>query len=322
VRKRRSVSRTAGAMLFAAAAIQMFGQGNRPLIENVVVDSANHQLDIRGMNLTGNKGTSILFNGALLPVVSASDTLIVAGLTPIPAAGDYLLALSTGPGASDFDTFNVPIGGGGPQGPAGPQGPPGAPGSPGPPGSPGAPGPVGPIGPAGPPGSFNGLREYTESGTFTVPSGVSKLLVEIYGGGGGGACGVGGGGAYARSVINVVAGQTLTVIVGGGGNNSVGVLCVDRVGEDGGTSQILAGSTSLLAAAGGRGAVANGFGLGGPATAGAAISHAGVDGQTIHVPSGYSVIGFPGTVAGGGNTFTFAVPFPANGAPGYVLLMW
>ena len=97
--KSMAVSRLAGAMLCAAAATQMLGQANRPLIENVALDTAKHQLDIRGLNLAGDKGTSLLFDGAALPVVSVSATLVVASLTPIPAAGAYLLVLSIGPGS-------------------------------------------------------------------------------------------------------------------------------------------------------------------------------------------------------------------------------
>jgi hypothetical protein len=79
----------------------------------------------------------------------------------------------------------------GPVGTSGPQGPQGLP------GQMGLQGPPGPPGSAGPPGSgvggFNGIQEFTQSGTFTVPAGVTHLLVELWGGGGGGGGGFVGG---------------------------------------------------------------------------------------------------------------------------------
>jgi hypothetical protein len=92
----------------------------------------------------------------------------------------------------------------------------------------------------------------------------------------------------------------------------------------------LAGSTTLLQAAGGGGALYDGVtaGLGGAATVGAMISHKGLDGNPLapfdQVPSGYSVIGFHVNFSTGGgsanavNNFLFG----GGGAPGYVLLMW
>ncbi|ERM83492.1 hypothetical protein P872_00220 [Rhodonellum psychrophilum GCM71 = DSM 17998] len=67
-------------------------------------------------------------------------------------------------------------------------------------------------------------------GTFTVPSGVTSITLEVWGAGGGGAGrgnngtgGGGGGGAYSRSVLAVTPGADLRVSVGsGGGSNSAG----------------------------------------------------------------------------------------------------
>src|SRR5207247_803491 len=105
----------------------------------------------------------------------------------------------------------------GPQGPAGPQGLPGLPGTaatvtvdrtttvaPGTPASvmdsgtssaavlnftipQGVPGPQGPSGPTGPTGpGLTSRREFRDSGTFTVPPGITRLSVELYGAGGAG----------------------------------------------------------------------------------------------------------------------------------------
>lgn len=64
--------------------------------------------------------------------------------------------------------------------------------------------------------------------TFTVPAGVTEIIVETWGGGGHGGptrgngnkkAGGGGGGAYARSVLTVSPGQTYTLTVGSGSDN-------------------------------------------------------------------------------------------------------
>jgi hypothetical protein len=81
------------------------------------------------------------------------------------------------------------------------------------------------------------MQVFTASGTFTVPAGVSNIMVEIWGGGAGGSSGWtnqgisptyvpgngGGGGGYGKQVFNVLPGSNLTVAVGtGGGPDSPG----------------------------------------------------------------------------------------------------
>lgn len=57
------------------------------------------------------------------------------------------------------------------------------------------------------------------NGTYTVPAGVTKLLVELWGGGGGGNTNTGGGGGgYLRVVLNVQPGEQINYNVGGGGS--------------------------------------------------------------------------------------------------------
>jgi hypothetical protein len=62
--------------------------------------------------------------------------------------------------------------------------------------------------------------------TFDIPTGVTRIMVEMWGGGGGGgggaggganAGGGGGGGAYVKAVIGVVDSPNVTITVGGGG---------------------------------------------------------------------------------------------------------
>jgi len=105
--------------------------------------------------------------------------------------------------------------------------------------------------------------------TWTVPNGVSKIKVELWGaaGGGGGAGaysyslysgGSGGSGGYAEGEMNVTAGQQFTITVGLGGNAgnnatgySLGYSSGDTDGGNGGDTWF--GSASTLKAAGGTG---------------------------------------------------------------------
>ena len=66
----------------------------------------------------------------------------------------------------------------------------------------------------------------TGSGNFTVPTGVTSVIVEVWGAGGGGGAGGaagnpgaagGGGGGYTRKTLTVSAGQTIAYVVGAGG---------------------------------------------------------------------------------------------------------
>ena len=108
----------------------------------------------------------------------------------------------------------------------------------------------------GPPGQTGGLtatREITSSTNFTVPAGVTRLMVEAWGAGGGGSdalpfpdCssgGSGGGGGYLRTVLAVTPSETLSIVVGAGGGPGIA----------GGASAIKRG-TSVLVSAGGGGA--------------------------------------------------------------------
>jgi hypothetical protein len=159
----------------------------------------------------------------------------------------------------------------------GPQGIQGIPGPTGPAGAQGAQGVAGPIGLQGPPGpagnnsnfGFNGMQEFTTSGTFTVPSGVTLALVRLWGagGGGGGSATVsaggagGGGGGYSSALVQVSPGATYGVTIGRGGTAGTnGPDLVDSStgsnGGNGGNSQFLtaplsSGFSLILVSAGG-----------------------------------------------------------------------
>lgn len=95
------------------------------------------------------------------------------------------------------------------------------------------------------------LADVTTAGltNVVIPAGVSKVLIEAWGGGGGGATGAapvgGGGGAGAvRTVQTVTAGDTLNVTVGAGG----------VAGAVGGDTTVVNGATTFLTAKGGKAA--------------------------------------------------------------------
>ncbi|MBM4253497.1 MAG: fibronectin type III domain-containing protein [Deltaproteobacteria bacterium] len=77
--------------------------------------------------------------------------------------------------------------------------------------------------------AVHGSLAYSSSGSFTVPTCITSVTAEVWGGGGAGgsakyAIGAagGGGGGYARKVLNVTPGQVIGFTVGGGGVNGRG----------------------------------------------------------------------------------------------------
>jgi hypothetical protein len=131
-------------------------------------------------------------------------------------------------GATGATGATGPKGEMGTQGPQGIQGPTGAIGASGPKGEMGAQGPQGQPGLAGEqgtPGGVGGFAEFKVGDPifWVVPSGVTRIQVELWGGSGGGGgggwlAGSGGGGAgYVRAVLAVIPGHLLKVFVGIGG---------------------------------------------------------------------------------------------------------
>jgi hypothetical protein len=112
------------------------------------------------------------------------------------------------------------------------------------------------------------MQVFNTNGTFTVPAGVTRIMVEIWGGGGGGSggppecTGGGGGGAggYGKGVFNVAPGDMYSVQVGNGGSGGIldtnaPVTCFAQAlpaGDGGPTSLGL-----LISATGGSGSLGN-----------------------------------------------------------------
>ncbi|MFT3980221.1 MAG: hypothetical protein QM687_07120 [Ferruginibacter sp.] len=91
--------------------------------------------------------------------------------------------------------------------------------------------------------SYKNFESYTTagSGTWTVPAGVTIVLVEVTGGGAGGIIqGGGGGGGYIMGKFTVVPGDVLSYTVGAGSSGSAGANSTDA-----GNSVISYGSVTL-----------------------------------------------------------------------------
>jgi hypothetical protein len=158
------------------------------------------------------------------------------------------------------------------------------------------------------------------SSSFSVPTGVTSIVVKAWGAGGGGGSGsnsdgtggTGGGGGYARATLATTPGESLTVLVGtagtGGASNS------SDGGRGGGFSAVQRSGTYLIQAGGGggggggRGTAAGGnggsgggsSGLAGSAGTGAATVGGGGGGGTTAAGGSAGALGTGGTAGTAG----------------------
>jgi hypothetical protein len=93
--------------------------------------------------------------------------------------------------------------------------------------------------------------------TWTVPTGVTKILVEVWGGGAGGnKSGLGGGGSggdaggFSRGILPVVPGQIANIILGGGGIGLGPLFNSGNSGESGHFSNLIVNSNEIQAKGG------------------------------------------------------------------------
>nr|WP_315213608.1 LamG-like jellyroll fold domain-containing protein [uncultured Flavobacterium sp.] len=210
--------------------------------------------------------------------------------------------------------------------------------------------------------SYAQTQTFTSNGTFTVPSGITTLQVEAWGGGGkggtrtsNGESGGGGGGAYAKKTVSVIAGTTYNVQVGTGssstsaggdswfidnstilakGGNSVANN--STTGVIGGSATASIGTVKL---AGGKGAdgTTNKYGGGGGSSAGILLNGTdatnasgaiaptggGKGGNARSVDTGSGTVGsVPGGGGGGAYRISSVTASGGNGANGQVRLTW
>lgn len=162
-----------------------------------------------------------------------------------------------------------------------------------------------------------GAQVFTSNGTFTIPSGITKLKVTIVGGGGGSgrgngapSGGGGGGGTAIKYLTSLTPGNTISVTVGSGGAGRSGSA---GTGTTGGTSSIASGTqtiTTVSATGGVGGSGSNNVGLGG-AGGSASNGDANINGSGGH-QSLYNAtdVAF---VPGNGGSSTLGGGPPGNG---------
>lgn len=188
------------------------------------------------------------------------------------------------------------------------------------------------------------IQQFYVSGTYTIPAGVTKLLVQVIGaGGGGGGYGTygggsgGGGGATAIKLLTgVTPGNTLTVTIGAGGAGSAG----DAAGSSGGTSSVSSGTQTIttISAPGGSGGAGGGAQASTPGQGGVPIGgdvyfygndgcprsfassyHLGGTGGASFV-GGAARQGNSGTIGGGGGGGLTGSASGGNGGNGHVVI--
>ena len=266
----------------------------KPPPPSVHINSATADLTTLVMTITGaNFGTApsvILGNNTLtVNTSSSSPTKIVATIPNSVDPGSYLL-LVTNPASNSTASFYVTTLTGATGGGDG--------------------------------GVPHGMQEFTTPGghLFTVPEGVTRLLVEVWGAGGGGGqpgCapsypgGYGGAGAYSREVINI-SGDTITVMVGQAGGP----------GGQGASSSVTAGNITITSGGGGGGGQADCGGPGPNGSPGTPDSNAAIgrasssNNYLLGVPSAVPAYGSIEPLGGyGGKSAT-------GGTNGYVFIQW
>lgn len=201
-------------------------------------------------------------------------------------------------------------------------------------------------------GSAVNIVTFTSTGTYTPSSGMTKCVIECWGGGGGGRGGSyfsgGGAGGYSQNLstaASVGSSQTVTIGAGGagtsttgatvnnGGTTSVGSLCVANggsaptndvqvaaLGATAGTGNILAlpGMGGILATYSFNSSNSNWYingGIGGSTTVGSCRG-VGSD-YTIGGRAGVNAVGY-GAGGGGAANYTPTTIAAGNGAPGFV----
>ncbi|HXT81274.1 MAG TPA: hypothetical protein VN702_17045 [Acetobacteraceae bacterium] len=173
------------------------------------------------------------------------------------------------------------------------------------------------------PGFGSGVQNFTTSGTFTVPPGVTQVEVEVWGAGSGSYASVanmpsggGSGGGYARArVTGLTPGQTVPVTVGSGGTGgAVGGSLPTAGGTSNFGTQVSAtgGALNYLATASApqNGGTPAGVGVGGD------VNFSGSAGQAGALNQGG--LGGAAPMGGAQNSGTFGNPgtFPGGGASG------
>ena len=174
-------------------------------------------------------------------------------------------------------------------------------------------------------GQLLSTTSFAATGTWTKPTGCTKVIVKVVGAGGGGAsfCESGGAGGYSEKVIDVTAVATVAVTIGGGGSAAV----YSAAAPQGGTSSFGA----YCSATGGYGANQNAGHTGGHGGIGSSgdVNFLGGTGTGHGNTGGREAVGTGGSVYWGGaraashsqNT-PVGYSAPGSGGPGGAMQSW
>jgi len=152
---------------------------------------------------------------------------------------------------------------------------------------------------------LGGQQVFTGNGTFTIPTGVTKVKITVVGGGGGGggsptaAPGSGrsgaGGGAAITFLSSLTPGNTIAVTVGAGGSAGA----TNGTGGTGGTSQVASGTQTITT-------VSATGGVGGPISSSIGANPVGGIGSSgnLNIRGGAGTgVGGGSSILGGGSSF-------------------
>ena len=162
------------------------------------------------------------------------------------------------------------------------------------------------------------VQTFTSSGTWTRPSGITKVMVEVQGAGGGGSKGANGdynqpgaGGGYAKKLLDVSSISTSTITVGTGG---AGVAHgTTGNGGAGGLSKWADGTNTITGngGAGGDASAVHVASVGGTGTGGD-VNISGQTARNVVNAGGNSILGYGGQVPNSTDT-----PSSAKNGQGY-----
>ena len=163
-------------------------------------------------------------------------------------------------------------------------------------------------------GGLASVQTFTSSGTWTKPTGVTKVIMEVQGAGGGGSKGssyhiAGAGGGYAKKFLDVSSISTATITVGAGGAGAANG--VTGSGTAGGNSIWSDGTNTITGSGGSGGTDANTWSAGGTGTNGD-INIPGQPGGSNTLITGKSVLG-----SGGIGANSADAPSSAKNGSGY-----
>ena len=144
------------------------------------------------------------------------------------------------------------------------------------------------------PSGLASVQTFTSSGTWTRPSDITKVIMEVQGGGASGSAvnyaGGGGAGGYAKKLLDVSSISTSTITVGAGGTSP----SLGAAGNAGGNSSWADGTNTITGTGGGSaGTAAYGVGVGGVPTGGD-LNLQGASGASEGLGSGISFFGSRG----------------------------